>query len=229
MTLSSILCGLLLSVGLVSSNILSDDQITTMLGKVDLEQGWKTLKGIRQQRSLRSWGKTECQESHPLGFGASYSGSMNVTSSGRTCKAWALQGFSFVGDHNFCRNPLRQSGGVWCFTTDPDMYMEYCNVPRCPTRMKVLDFSADSDGEPDSNGEFTGASLNVGVLPESFTICVAYMVEAFFTVSSAQMVRIIDLGNFGDAWYIKMNAQYPHTIYEVYFGNGFMRKQGGRS
>ena len=37
--------------------------------------------------------------------------------------------------------------------------------------LKVLDFSADNDHEPDSNGEYTSATLEAGPLPESFTIC----------------------------------------------------------
>ena len=48
-----------------------------------------------------------------------------------------------------------------------------------PKRLvKVLDFSADSDHEPDSNGEYTRATLEAGPLPESFTVCSAFMVEA---------------------------------------------------
>ena len=37
--------------------------------------------------------------------------------------------------------------------------------------LKVLDFSADNDGKPDGNGEYTSATLEAGPLPESFTIC----------------------------------------------------------
>ena len=43
--------------------------------------------------------------------------------------------------------------------------------------LKVLDFSADIDHEPDSNGEYTSATLDAGPLPESFTICSAFRVE----------------------------------------------------
>ena len=47
--------------------------------------------------------------------------------------------------------------------------------------LKVLDFSADNDQQPDSNGEYTGATLEAGSLPESFTICSAIMVDAWTT------------------------------------------------
>ena len=42
---------------------------------------------------------------------------------------------------------------------------------------RVLDFSVDNDFKPDTNGEYTGATLEAGALSESFTICSAFMVE----------------------------------------------------
>ena len=54
---------------------------------------------------------------------------------------------------------------------NPEKVWDYCSVPIC--MFKALDFSADNDQLPDSNGEFTGATLNAGALPESFTICSA--------------------------------------------------------
>ena len=63
--------------------------------------------------------------------------------------------------------------------------------------MKVFDFSADSDHEPDINGEYTSATLEAGPLPESFTVCSALMVEAWTTeFVSADMFTLLD--NDGD-------------------------------
>ena len=76
-----------------------------------------------------------CQEGDPLGV--SYAGMTNVTLSGRTCQAWSASQphshtYTFVGQHNYCRNPGGDaSGGVGCFTTDPNKLFEYCYVPRC--------------------------------------------------------------------------------------------------
>ena len=36
-----------------------------------------------------------------------------------------------LGDHNYCRNPDGESGGIWCYTTDPKKRWEYCD-PKCP-------------------------------------------------------------------------------------------------
>ena len=44
-----------------------------------------------------------------------------------------------TGDHNFCRNP---DGGVrvWCYTTDPEMRWEFCDVPFCDGLNLKLDY-----------------------------------------------------------------------------------------
>ena len=159
--LSSTLFCLLLSVFFVSGHLLTDDRTTRRPRKGDPEERRKSKTRIqsRQQRSVGSQDDNECQEGNPLG--ESYSGRVNVTASGRTCQVWAAQephghDNADVGEHNHCRNPDGDLGGVWCFTTDPDKNWEHCSVPICaPTMLKVLDFSADNDQEPDSNGEIT--------------------------------------------------------------------------
>ena len=32
---------------------------------------------------------------------------------------------------NHCRNPSNSAGGPWCYTNDPDIRWEYCNIPMC--------------------------------------------------------------------------------------------------
>ena len=203
MGLPSILFLLLLSVSLVSGHIHQDDQTTKRPTKGGSEEGRKTPKRNREQRSDSLHGNHECQEGNPLG--ASYSGRMNVTTSGATCQVWAVtephkHDYTEVGEHNHCRNPDGLIGGVWCYTTDPEKQWELCAVPKCVSKsLKVLDFSADNDDEPDGNGEYTGATLDAGPLPESFTICLAIMVEAWTTeFSAAYMFTLLDVD--GDTW-----------------------------
>ena len=45
------------------------------------------------------------------------------------------------------------------------------------SRLKVLDFHSDNDQAGDSNGEYTSATLIGGILPDSFSVCSAYMVQ----------------------------------------------------
>ena len=97
-----------------------------------------------------------------------------------------------------------------------------------PERLvKVLDFSADTDHEPDSNGEYTRATLEGGPLPESFTVCTAFMVEAWTTVfRSADMFTL--LNDDGKRWgAINLFAGPSYTEYEVRVGPAFLVNQTG--
>ena len=131
MVLASTLFCLLHSLTLVSGHLLSDDQKRTM--KMNPEAGRKA-QSSRQDRSVSSQEDKECQEGIPLGV--SYSGKMNVTTSGETCQVWASDdphghSYTYMGEHNHCRNPDGDPRGVWCYTTDPDQVWELCYVPRC--------------------------------------------------------------------------------------------------
>ena len=131
----STLFPLLLSITLVSGHLHSSDRTTRRKGEQMMEGG-KTLSKDRdrQQRSVSSLGNPDCLEGNPLG--ASYSGNINVTTSGRTCQAWSAQEphehrHTELGEHNYCRNPNGKPLGVWCYTTDPDKLWEFCSVPIC--------------------------------------------------------------------------------------------------
>ena len=77
------------------------------------------------------------------GLGRGYNGTINTTRSGMTCQRWSEQTpHQFIlpsrqypeiaGGHNYCRNPgSRAPEGPWCFTTDPNIRWEYCDVPKC--------------------------------------------------------------------------------------------------
>ena len=69
--------------------------------------------------------------------------------------------------------------------------------------LKVFDFSADNDGQPDSNGEYTSATLDAGSLPESFTVCSAIMTDAWtMDFTSAGMFQLLHWD--GDKWGAKV-------------------------
>uniref|UniRef100_A0A4W6D827 Plasminogen n=1 Tax=Lates calcarifer TaxID=8187 RepID=A0A4W6D827_LATCA len=76
------------------------------------------------------------------GTGTSYRGTKSKTKSGKTCQRWdakyphrpnitPLTNPRADLDSNFCRNPDGDSGGPWCYTTDPNTRWEHCNVPSC--------------------------------------------------------------------------------------------------
>ena len=98
--------------------------------------------------------------------------------------------------------------------------------PLCvPSMLKVFDFSADNDHEPDSNGEYTSATLHAGPLPESFTVCSAIMVDAFTRdFASAAMFNL--LGSDRDRWgSMTLNSQTNNREYDVRLGPVRFAKQ----
>ncbi|XP_047630434.1 hepatocyte growth factor-like protein isoform X3 [Phacochoerus africanus] len=73
--------------------------------------------------------------------GEDYRGSVDRTESGRECQRWDLQHphphpfepLKFLDknlDDNYCRNP-DGSERPWCYTTDPQVEREFCDLPRC--------------------------------------------------------------------------------------------------
>ena len=40
-----------------------------------------------------------------------------------------------LGDHSYCRNPDGEPHGPWCYTNDPSVRWQYCNVARCGSCM----------------------------------------------------------------------------------------------
>ncbi|PFX27301.1 Tyrosine-protein kinase transmembrane receptor ROR1 [Stylophora pistillata] len=84
------------------------------------------------------------------GVGVGYHGNVNITRSGRTCQSWKSQCphrhwripkdvADSKNDSNMCRNPDSSAPvGPWCYTTDPNVRWEYCNVSRCPPRDRFI-------------------------------------------------------------------------------------------
>ncbi|XP_049613820.1 plasminogen [Syngnathus scovelli] len=76
------------------------------------------------------------------GIGNDYRGTKSRTKSGKTCQRWDAKFPHRPNltpetnpkadlESNFCRNPDRDAGGPWCYTTDPETRWEHCNVASC--------------------------------------------------------------------------------------------------
>src|SRR4051812_25450926 len=75
--------------------------------------------------------------------GTEYAGYLSQTKTGLTCQKWSSQlphqhdNFTTFPDGgqasawNYCRNPDSSTEGPWCYTTDPGVIREYCDVKFC--------------------------------------------------------------------------------------------------
>ena len=78
--------------------------------------------------------------------GASYRGSQSITRNGFMCQKWNSQFMrsnymsvatsqeslaELATGHNFCRNIDNDAEGPWCYTTNPRVPKDYCNIPTC--------------------------------------------------------------------------------------------------
>ncbi|KAF7246657.1 Hepatocyte growth factor [Varanus komodoensis] len=77
-----------------------------------------------------------------VGKGGNYKGTISVTKSGIKCQAWnsaiphehSFLPSSYRGKdlrENYCRNPRGEEGGPWCFTSNPMIRHEVCDIPLC--------------------------------------------------------------------------------------------------
>ena len=168
-----------------------------------------------------------CQ--HRSTSGRDYRGMANTTDNGIPCQKWSDtqphdHKFTFVGDHNFCRNPTGSDADqAWCFANDTAPEWELCLVPFCPP-LKVIDFSLDSDWKPDANGSYTHASLKKENLPSSFTICTAFMVEKWVKSLNSPLLVLLDSQN-NEYLYVELYAEINYTQLTIRLDNkGFTVK-----
>ncbi|XP_075604620.1 plasminogen [Balearica regulorum gibbericeps] len=106
------------------------------------------------------------------GKGQSYRGTTSITASGKKCQAWNSM---FPHRHektpdrfpnadlrdNYCRNPDGDNS-PWCFTTDPSVTWEYCNLKRCDDRTQ----------EPAPNDPPVTTAQNVGLTTPTTSDCI---------------------------------------------------------
>ena len=81
--------------------------------------------------------------------GREFMGNVSVTKNNKTCQAWSSQtpnshsytdpkmypDGSIAAAGNRCRNPdINYLTGPWCYTTDPKVPWEDCDIPKCMSK-----------------------------------------------------------------------------------------------
>ncbi|XP_035667019.1 plasminogen-like [Branchiostoma floridae] len=113
----------------------------------------------------------DCQ----VGDGTSYRGTVAVTRTGRTCQRWDSQtphghdrtpaNYPQAGlEQNYCRNPDGEPG-VWCFTTDPGMRWELCDIPCVCESLTTDTGTFTSPNYPDNYPENLNCRYEISVTP----------------------------------------------------------------
>ncbi|XP_053113412.1 hepatocyte growth factor isoform X5 [Hemicordylus capensis] len=108
------------------------------LSFTSLENGVKR----KQDSTFDFYEKKDYVRNCIIGKGASYKGTISFTKSGVQCQAWnstiphehSFLPSSYRGKdlrENYCRNPRGEEGGPWCFTSNPKIRHEVCNIPLC--------------------------------------------------------------------------------------------------
>ena len=121
-------------------------------------------------------------------LGVHYNGTVSTTVSGRTCQAWddTTPHFHpltslyrpYLEGHNYCRNPEGRGSQPWCYTTDPDMRWEYCNVPLC---------AGATDDESDESDNTLVIVLGIAI--PLLLIAVLTLIVAIFVIRTAMKRR----------------------------------------
>nr|KAG5714076.1 hypothetical protein BaRGS_020404 [Batillaria attramentaria] len=135
-----------------------------------------------------------------VGTGRWYNGTVNRTSSGLACQAWAdnspqeherspLVFPELIGGENYCRNPGSEEARPWCYTMDPHRRWEFCDIPQCET-------GNTTHAEPAKHAEQPRFTL-VAIIIITVVSAVGVIIIGLFVVLCIKLVRRAGSGHLG--------------------------------
>ncbi|KAG8455051.1 hypothetical protein GDO86_001317 [Hymenochirus boettgeri] len=121
------------------------------------------------------------------GNGRHYQGIANTTISGIQCQKWSQQlphlhrrapeiFPELSSSENYCRNPGGESERPWCYTMDPNVRWEYCNVPLCGSKTASFPVTIKAALEPPimpSTSSYFNPTRSMTVIISTISSCVA--------------------------------------------------------
>eukprot|EP00554_Chaetoceros_debilis_P000078 CAMPEP_0194095864 /NCGR_PEP_ID=MMETSP0149-20130528/57049_1 /TAXON_ID=122233 /ORGANISM="Chaetoceros debilis, Strain MM31A-1" /LENGTH=356 /DNA_ID=CAMNT_0038781825 /DNA_START=366 /DNA_END=1439 /DNA_ORIENTATION=- len=156
-------------------------------------------------------------------FQDDYRGDIAVTIGGKQCQRWDQQSphahsyppetypAAGLDGNNFCRNP---SSGfrAWCYTTDPNVRWEYCDVPVCGSQINVARSKSTFQ-----SSSYNGPYDELGDIPVGSNLAVdGNWVE--FTHTQEQV---------NPWWKLYLSHQYSIDKIAVYNRDGFYSRLSG--
>ena len=160
-----------------------------------------------------------CQEGSPPGI--DYDGIANMTTDGFPCVVWSESNRPDyeLGNHNQCRNPDSDAGGVWCYTEEFDavgFQWGSCPVPRCAqTFLSVEAKAADwnppraSTPLPDQFNETSNWTLCASFSIDEWSDADTSVFEAWSLVYSEKEIP----GMWWVLGYMRIRVSEMNTVY----------------
>ncbi|GFY53851.1 tyrosine-protein kinase transmembrane receptor Ror2 [Trichonephila inaurata madagascariensis] len=116
------------------------------------ERGNASSSGVCSHAHLTDIIEEEVTEYCIRDRGRFYQGTMNVTKSGIPCQKWDSQDPhhhnrppmvfpEVLNSENYCRNAGGEEPMPWCYTIDPRIRWQHCDIPRCENNSNI--FAAD--------------------------------------------------------------------------------------
>lgn len=94
------------------------------------------MKHIERCQNIVETKENHFQGSCYIDDGTFYHGTVDITTTGKTCLPWSINPFlssPVYGNlkYNYCRNPQAYAAAPWCYVNASTRDWEYCDVPKC--------------------------------------------------------------------------------------------------